>query len=95
MPKQLVIETCAIRHNPDEMAAHHDQGDIVDVPKADAEFLARNGRTLYINKTDDPTKGGLLTASAEMIKAAKDMAKAKDKAAAVEGDPAGQGKPDA
>lgn len=75
MPKVLVIEPCAIRLDPDANAQHHDIGDFADVSKPDAEFLARAGRVLYTAKTDDPTKNGQFTASADMVKAAKDMAK--------------------
>lgn len=82
MPKVLVIEPCAIRLDPDQNAQHHDVGDFAEVSKADAEFLCRAGRTLYTVKADDPTKAGQFTASADMLKAAKEMAKTAEKAIA-------------
>lgn len=77
MPKILIIEPCAIRLDPDANAQHHDQGEIAEVGKQDAEFLTRHGRALYTNKADDPSKGNLLTASAEMLKEAAKLAKAR------------------
>lgn len=50
-------------------------GDTVDVPKDDAAYLARSGRALYLDKSDDPTKGQF-TATAEDKQRAKEQAKA-------------------
>ena len=80
MPKQLVIESCLINFGDDRGGVHCDAGDTVEVPKGTAIDLARAGRTLYVDKKDDPDKNGRHTASAEMLKAAADMRKARDKA---------------
>jgi hypothetical protein len=82
MPKQLVIESCLINHGDDRGGVHHDAGEVVAVPKGTAIDLARAGRTLFVDKKDDPDKNGRHTASAEMIKAAADMRKTSAKAAA-------------
>lgn len=82
MPKQIIIEPCLINFGDDRGGVDHAVGDIVDVPKATAESLARADRTLYLDKKDDPTKSGQYTASVEMIKAAKAVAAAKSKEAA-------------
>mgnify|MGYP000710495157 CR=1 FL=1 len=80
MPKQLVIEACLINHGDDRGGVHHDAGEIVEVPKGTAIDLSRAGRTLFVDKKDDADKNGRFTASAEMVKAAQDMRKLKDKA---------------
>lgn len=80
MPKQLVIESCLINFNDDRGGVDCAAGEIVEVPKATAIDLARAGRTLYVDKKDDPDKSGRHTASADMLKAAADMRKARDKA---------------
>lgn len=82
MPKQLVIESCLINHGDDRGGVHHDAGEIVEVPKGTAIDLARAGRTLFVDKKEDPDKNGRHTASADMLKAAADMRKSRDKAAA-------------
>ena len=64
----------------DRGGLHHDVGEIVDVPKKQAEDLARADRTLYVSRKDDPTKTGQFTATEAMLKAADEMAKAKAKA---------------
>lgn len=81
MPKQLVIESCLINHGDDRGGVHHDAGEIVEVPKGTAIDLARSGRTLFVDKKDDPDKHGRHTASAELLKAAEAAQKAKAKAA--------------
>lgn len=82
MPKQLVIESCLINHGDDRGGVHHDAGEIVEVPKGTAIDLARAGRTLFVDKKEDPDKNGRHTASADMLKAAEVMRKAGAKAAA-------------
>lgn len=79
MPKQLVIESCLINHGDDRGGVHHDAGEIVEVPKGTAIDLARAGRTLFVDKKEDPDKNGRHTASADMIKAAEAMHKARAK----------------
>lgn len=81
MPKQLVIESCLINHGDDRGGVHHDAGEIVEVPKGTAIDLARAGRTLYVDKKEDPDKNGRHTAGAELLKAAEAALKAKAKAA--------------
>lgn len=80
MPKQIVIESCQINHGDDRGGVHHDAGEIVDLSKGTAIDLARAGRTLYIDRADDPDKNGNFTASKEMVKAVQAMAKAKEDA---------------
>lgn len=77
MPKQLIIEPCLINFNDDQGGIAHAAGDIVDVPKATANTLAHAGRTLYIERKDDPDKNGVHTVSPAMLTAAKDMAHAR------------------
>jgi len=79
MPKQLVIESCLINYGDDRGGVHSESGEIVEVPKGTAIDLARAGRTLFVDKKDDPDKTGRHTASAEFIKAAADMRKSRNK----------------
>lgn len=81
MPKQLVIESCLINFNDDRGGVHCEAGETVDVPKGTAIDLARAGRTLFVDKKDDPDKNGRHTAGAELLKAAEAALKAKAKAA--------------
>lgn len=76
--KVLVIAACLINFGDDRGGVHHDVGEVADVPKGQAEALARADRVLYVNRKDDPTKGGQYTASEAMIKAAKAIEEAKD-----------------
>lgn len=82
MPKVLITEPCLINHRDDRGGVHNDAGEIVTVAKDTAVDLARMGRVLFIDKADDPTKAGTLTASKEMLAAAADMRKAREKGAA-------------
>ena len=84
MPKMLVIEATVVNHHDDRGGQHVNVGDIVDLTKQDAIDLARIGRLLYTRKEDDPTKAGEFTASAELVKAAKEMAKTAGKDAAAD-----------
>lgn len=76
MPKLLIIEACIVNYGDDRGGQHHDAGAVVEVTKDTATALVRSGRGLYAAKADDPDKTGRNTASAEMLKAAKEMAKA-------------------
>ena len=73
--KQIVIEACFINYGDDKGSQPAAVGDFVDINADTARDLARMGRTLYVDKKDDPAKGQL-TASAEMLKAAEAAAKA-------------------
>ena len=75
--KQIIIAACLINYLDDRGGVHQDVGDIIDVPKHQAENLARAERTLYVERKDDPTKAKQFTASEAMLKAAEDLAKAK------------------
>lgn len=79
--KQLVIEPCLINLGDDRGGVDHAVGEIVDVPKGIAGDLARAGRTLFVDRKDDPDKHGRYTASEAMIAAAKDMVRARKKGA--------------
>lgn len=79
MPKQLVIEPCLINFGDDRGGVDHAAGDMVDVPKETATNLARAGRTLFVDRKDDPDKNGHYTASEAMIAAARDMKKSPKK----------------
>lgn len=82
MPKLLIIAACLVNFGDDRGGIHHDAGEMPDVPKAPATDLVRHGRALYINKSDDADKAGRYTASPDMVKAAKAMEAAKNKASA-------------
>lgn len=82
MPKQLIIEPCLINFGDDRGGVDCAAGDIVEVPKGTAGDLARAGRTLFVDKKDDPDKHGRFTASEAMLAAAKEMATARKKAPA-------------
>lgn len=82
MPKVLITESCLINRGDDRGGVHCEVGEIAEnVPKDIAVDLARMGRVLFVDSTDDPTKGNTLTASKEMLKAAADMRSARAKAA--------------
>lgn len=73
--KLLIIENTIINYGDDQGGVHAATGDIVDVNKDSAQPLVRASRALYADANDDPSKGKTDTASAAMLKAAKDMAK--------------------
>lgn len=86
--KVLIAEACLVVALGQELAAHADVGETVDVSKDDALSLARMGRAFYVDKVDDPTKGQL-TAQADdkdrIAKQAKSIAAAQKEAAARSG----------
>jgi hypothetical protein len=88
MPKQIVIEPCLINFGDDRGGVGHAAGEIVEVSKETAAKLAGAGRTLYVDKKDDPDKHARYTASKEMIKAAEQMAAEKARAAKANTEPA-------
>lgn len=85
--KQLVIEPCLINLGDDRGGVDHAAGEIVDVQKGIAGDLARAGRTLFVDRKDDPDKHGRYTASEAMLSAAKDMVRARKKAASAPVEP--------
>lgn len=68
MPKIIIIEPCLVNYGDDRGGVHVDAGDEVDVNVDTAAMLAKLGRSLYVRKEDDPTKGQH-TAPAELVKA--------------------------
>ena len=78
MPKLLIIDPCLVNFGDDAGGVHQDVGAQPDVSKATAAQLVMLGRALYVNKNDDPSKGAIHTAPAEMLKAAAAAAPAKD-----------------
>ena len=55
--KLLIAVACTITGA--EVATHADVGDTVEVEKDEAAQLTRMGRAFYVDKNNDPTKGGL------------------------------------
>lgn len=89
MPKILIIETCLVNHGDDAGGIAHEAGETIDVNKDTAIELAKYGRSLFLNKADDPTKTKQYSASTDMVKAAEAAAKARAAAAkAAEQEPA-------
>lgn len=89
MPKILIIETCLVNHGDDAGGIAHEAGETIDVNKDTAIELAKYGRSLYLNKADDPTKTKQYSASTDMVKAVETAAKARAAAAkAAEQEPA-------
>jgi len=77
MPKVLITTPTLINFEDDRGGLHHDAGETPVVPKDTALTLVRADRALYASKSDDPDKSGRNTATAEMLKAAADLAAAK------------------
>jgi len=75
--KVLITESTQVNHGDDRGAVHVDAGEVVDMNKENARIITTIGRGLYVAKADDPNKDGRLTASPEILKAAKDLAAAK------------------
>jgi len=73
--KMLVISACLINLLDDRGGQHKDVGETIDIPKQQAENLARADRVLYVNRKDDPTKTGQFTATEAMLKAADELSK--------------------
>lgn len=89
MPKILIIETCLVNHGDDAGGIAHEAGETIDVNKDTAIELAKYGRSLFLNKADDPTKTKQYSASTDMVKAVEAAAKARAAAAkAAEQEPA-------
>jgi len=78
MPKVLITAPVLINFDDDRGGLHHDAGETPVVPKDTALALVRADRALYASKGDDPDKSGRNTATAEMLKAAADLAKVKE-----------------
>lgn len=93
MPKILITEPCLVNYGDDRGGVDEPAGALVEVPKAVANTLTKKNRALYTNKADDPTKGNLLTASPELVKAAEAAARSAkaSKPKAAEGGPGGEG----
>lgn len=91
MPKILIIEPTLVDYQDDRGGQHADVADLPEVPKAVAAKLVEAGRALYTDRKDDYTKTGQFTASADMVKAARAMAKARAEMTAGEQQPAGEG----
>ena len=81
MPKILIIENTIINYGDDRGGVDAAIGDITEVTKETAGTLIRAGRALYADKRDDPSKGGLDTATSKMLNAASEMAAAANKKA--------------
>lgn len=79
--KIIIIEATQVNLGGDTGAQHCDVGSVVDVDKEQARNMAEWGRALYCDKANDHFKDGRFTASAAMLKAAEDMAKAAKAAA--------------
>lgn len=77
MPKIIITESTQVNYGDDRGGQHADSGEIVEVTKDQARKLCEIGRALFTQKSDDPTKDGRYTASAEMIAAARTLAAAK------------------
>jgi len=77
MPKILITENTLINYGDDRGGVDAAQGDIAEVTKDTAAKLVAARRALYTDKKDDPSKGALDTAGAEMLKAADAVRKAK------------------
>ncbi len=73
--KVLIIAACLVNFGDDRGGQHIDHAEISDVPIDTARKLVSTGRALYIDKKDDPSKGGINTASTDMLKAAETMRK--------------------
>lgn len=83
MPKVLIIEPTIVSYGDDRGGVHADPAETPEVSKDVARVLVQAGRALYTDKKDDPSRGGIYTASAEMVKAAAAMQAARKKAAAL------------
>jgi len=77
MPKILIIEPTLINHGDDRGGQHADIG-ITEAPKDAARAVVLAGKALYVSRSDDPSKSGTHTATAEEVKAAQAAAKAQD-----------------
>ena len=77
MPKILIIETCLVNHGDDAGGIAREAGETIEVNKDTAIELAKYGRSLFLNKADDPTKSKQYSASADMVRAVAAAAKAR------------------
>ena len=77
MPKILIIEPTLINHGDDRGGQHADIG-ITEAPKDAARAVVLAGKALYVSRSDDSSKSGTHTATAEEVKAAQAAAKAQD-----------------
>ena len=73
MPKLIITQACQVAFG--EGTTHADVADQIDATKDDAATLTRMGRAMYLDRTDDPTKGSL-TATKDDVDATKRHAKA-------------------
>lgn len=85
MPKLLITAGVLVNFGDDRGGQHVDAAEIADVPKESAAQLVALNRALYVEKKDDPSKGGVNTASPEELKAAEGMRKQRAAAAKIAG----------
>lgn len=82
MPKILIVESCIVNYGDDRGGVAESAGDCPDINRETALALVEAGRALYVDRADDPDRGGRNTASEEMLRAAKALKKSRDKPAA-------------
>jgi len=71
----LLTQNIIVNYGDDRGGVFEPRGAIVAPPRAVAVSLVLCGRALYANAKDDPTKGHLDTAPADVVKAARALAK--------------------
>ncbi|HRQ47776.1 MAG TPA: hypothetical protein PK725_12555 [Rhodocyclaceae bacterium] len=77
MPKVLIIEATIVNLGDDRGGVHQGPAEMPEVSKDIARTLVQSGRALYTVRKDDPSRGGIYTASAEMLKAAERVRKSR------------------
>lgn len=77
MPKILITEACQINYGDERGGVHVDAAEETSVTVDTARALVGAGRALYVNRKEDPSKGGRDTATEHMLAAAAAMRKAR------------------
>ncbi|HSD36087.1 MAG TPA: hypothetical protein VLC92_01180 [Rhodocyclaceae bacterium] len=81
MAKLVLLETIVVNYGDDRGGVIESAGDLITVTKETGIELTNHGRALYTRKGDDHSKGGLLTAPADVVSAAEERASTKGKPA--------------
>lgn len=77
--KILITENTLVNFGDDRGGQHCVAADIIDVTKPVAAQVVSARRGLYVDKKDDPSKGGLNTASQRELDAAEKTREARKK----------------
>ncbi len=76
----LITESCLVALGDPPVGQHVDNAEIIDVNAKTAAELVNACRALYVNASDDKTRGKYMTAKDDELQAAANVRKAREDA---------------